>query len=443
MFEMKGLLFAACCVCLYSFLMIGDSLASAITPASSMTISDSEEPYNRRIYSYDMGIDSKGDVHIVYSDPYTDFKANIYYRSRISGKWQVPKLLTSNGARASISTLLLVGNDDRIHVCYIEVGAEKTLKYRSIKEETVGAAATVYSGGWHTRMQMGDNGFPMFIRENETYPALETKLALFTTDNGIAWERNYLHLNPSPLRKFRIADFIYTNGQFHITYGNSAYTKLVIGQGNQSFHDLFYATSSDGENWVEYKIDDSRTLYEREFWTSMVLDSGRPLVAMYKYNEYGGQYNTGTSAILMTFNGTSWQKKTITNINYPDSREGMGVGLVANGTNDYFGVWDFSPADTHDDDFRGPRGNIALTRSGPEKDWSPKVQMDLFSLEGRAVLRMHKGKLFFLGLGDFVDAKLYFREYSIEYLSTLLPSERPGGGGGGVSLPAVNLLLIN
>lgn len=426
-----------------SFFIV-DSSVAAIDTASSYTVSDSQEPLDRRIYSYDIGVDSKGDVHIVYSDPYSDSQANVFYLKREGGIWQPKLLLASNGSRTSISTLLLVGEDDRIHICYIEGGTVKSLQYLVITNGFLGVPRHVSDGGWHTRMQLDENGFPIFVREGATYPALDSKLVVFTTSDGVTWDSSYLNLNPLPLVKYRLGDFIYENGIYHVTYGNSAYIKPVVDRGDQTFHDLFYSTSTDGITWTDYKIDASGTLYEREFWTSMILEYGHPIIAMYKYNEYGGQYNTGTSAILMKFNGTSWGKKTITNIEYPDCREGMGVGLAINGSNDYFGIWDFSPADTHDDDFRGPRGNIALARSGYNNEWSNKVQIDPFSLEGRAVVRIRGGKLYFLGLGDFVNAKLYYREYNLVALNVLLPLSTPSTGGGALeSLPAVYHILLH
>ena len=302
-------------------------------------------------------------------------------------------------------------------------------------------------GGWHSRMQLGANGYPVFVRDNEDWQIHKSKLALFTTQNGLTWKKSFLDLPEDNVNAFEIADFLVENGVYHITYGDSAYNKPVLdGKGsttyiNGIFHNLHYATSQDGQNWVHHIIDSSGTLYAYEFWPALVLDSGRPVISMYKYAEYGNQYNTGTSALLAKWNGTDWQNKIITNTTYPDSREGMGVGLVVNGTGDYFGVWDFSPGDTHDDNFRGPRGNIALARSGAAGDWTQKAQMAPFGLEGAAKLRIHGGKLFFLALGDYVDVKLYFYEYNIsDFVGSTTPPPGPSSSTG-MALPAVYLLL--
>ncbi len=416
-----------------------NKVGATLTAVDTKIIADSEEVFSRRIYSYDMVVDSQGTLHIIYSKPLGDRTAEIFYVRRVGGTWQSPILLSANGFRASTSTFLAVGNDDRVHVCYIkDLGSSEALYYRTINNGVATAEIRVNddggSGGWHSRMQLDAQDFPVFIRDNEDWQAspVVSKLALVTTQDGITWSKSFLSL-PDVLN-FRIADFLVENGVYHITYGDSAYVNPV-------FHNLHYATSQDGKNWIHHTIDSSGTLYTNEFWTALVLDGGRPVIAMYKYAEYGNQYNTGTSALLAKWNGTAWQNKIITDTTYPDSREGMGVGLVVNGTGDYFGAWDYSPDDTHDDNFRGARGNIALARSGPAGDWTQKVQIAPFSLEGTAKLRIHGGKLFFLGLGDHVDAKLYFYEYNIsDFGGSTTPPPGPSPSTG-MALPAVYLLL--
>lgn len=431
-----------------------------VTPLSSRTIVDSKEPYNCRVYSYDMGIDSKGDVHIVYSNPNAACtKADIYYIRRVSGVWQTPILISNNGSRPSISTLLTVGDDDRIHICYV-LDNPRSLQYLIINNGAVvsGYPVKVWDGGWHTRMQLDNNGYPVFVREGETWPALETKLTLITTTNGTDdWTRTFLNLTPPPLPdgKFRVADFIYDNGTYHITFGGSEHKKEVWQDKTETvrideiFHDLHYAVSPDGTNWTEYTIDSSATLHDRQFWTSLVLDGVNPLASMYKYNEAGGRYNYGTSANLMTKIGSTWDNRIITDTRFTNL-EGMGPGLAVNGPLDYFCAWDFSPdfADFgafYDESFYGQYGNIALARNGPKNDWTPKVQIAPFSLEGRAILKIHGGKMFFLGLGNWFDARLHFSEYSIVELNKILPRwgmPTPPPPGSVKVMTPINYLLL-
>ncbi len=423
-----SIFFVVLCVSFYEG-TFPDKVGATLTAVDTKIITDSEEDFSRRIYSYDMVVDSQGTLHIIYSKPLGDRTAEIFYVRRVGETWQDPILLSSNGFRVSTSTFLVVGNDDRVHVCYIK--DNESLYYRTIQNGNPTSEIHVYDGGWHSRMQLDAQGLPVFIRDNEDWQASPavSKLALFTTQDGITWSKSFLSL-PDVL-KFRIADFLVENGVYHITYGDSAYVNPV-------FHNLHYATSQDGKNWVHHTIDPSGTLYTNEFWTALVLDGGLPVISMYKYAEFGNQYNTGTSALLAKWNGTAWQNKIITNTTYPDSREGMGVGLVVNGREDYFGAWDFSPDNTHDDNFRGARGNIALARSGSAGDWTQKVQIAPFSLEGTAKLRIHGGKLFLLALGDHVDAKLYFYEYNISDFGGSTP---PPSSSTGMALPAVYLLL--
>jgi hypothetical protein len=415
--------------------------AVLLATVDARAVADSEEQFSRRIYSYDMQVDSQGNLHIIYSKPLGDRTAEIFYVRRMGGAWQAPILLTSNGFRASISTFLVVGGDDRIHVSYIKDGAPESLYYRTIVNGSPTAEIHVDDGGWHSRIQLDVHGYPVFVRDNKTWPEQVSKLAFLTTQNGQTWDKSFLAL--PDVTAFRIANFLVENGVYHITYGDSAYIKPVLsGVGsttyiNGVFHNLHYATSQDGQGWVDSTVDSSGTLYELEFWTALALDGGRPVIAMFKYSEYGNKYASGTSTMLAKWNGCEWQKKIITSTDYPDSNEGSSVGLVVNGPDDYFGAWDFSPTYPQDDNFRGARGNIALARGGAiGGKWAEKAQVDPFSLEGAAKLCIHGGRLFFLGLGDYVDAKLYFREYDISYLGGIMPPSSTGK-----ALPAVYFLL--
>ncbi|MDW7773257.1 MAG: hypothetical protein SCH71_10245 [Desulfobulbaceae bacterium] len=425
---------------------------AALPTLESRIISYSLESFDRRIYSYDMEIDAKGDVHIVYSKPYSDRKANIHYVRRIGGAWQPEILLTPDGYRPSGSTFLDIGSDNRIHVCYIKdegtTPPSESLNYLVIDDGTVVKSETyVDGGGFHTRMQLDNNGYPVFVRG--AHPGGVAKLALLTTTDGLTWDKSFLNLTQVP--KFRLADFEYNNGTYHITYGDSAYTKLVWNGSvmtqkiNGTFHDFYYITSRDGVNWTEHVIDNSHTLFEMEFWTALELVDDRPLIAMYKFAEYGNVYNRGTSVKLSEWSGSSWIHKIITNRIYADTSEGMGVGLAVNGPGDYFGAWDFSPSYPQ---ILPPSsaGNTAMRRSGPLNDWSPIAQLDSFSLEGRARLRIFGGKLYFLALGDYTDPKLNFREYNIadlNFVSLPVGNVPPPGVSSDFPLNAVYHMLLN
>ncbi len=430
------------------------SFAAPLTPASAKTIIDSEESYGCRVYSYDMDVDSQGNVHIVYSKPvHTDpgdncpDKAEIYYVRRVGTTWKAPVLLSANGRSPSISTLLAIGSDDKVHICYVADGSVRTLRYVTVHNGVAVQDVFVDNGGWYTRMQLDENDHPVFVRGKGT------AMILLRTTDGLTWSESNLDL--PPVNQFRIADFVYDSGTYHITYGGYEHLKEVWRSKAQTerykefFHDLHYAISTDGTNWTTKTIDSSVTLHDLQFWTSLAVDRGTPLVSMYKYNEAGGRYNYGTSANLMTVSGGTWSNRIITDQSKaPNTLEGMGPGLVVNGPDDYFVAWDFSPdfKDIPDNDFQGTYGNIALVRNGPQNNWVSKVQIDPFSLEGRAILRIKGGKLYFLGLGDWHDAKLYYRDYYMSELDKVLPP--PGGippvptPGAGTGLPAMYHLLM-
>ncbi len=47
-----------------------------------------------------------------------------------------------------------------------------------------------------------------------------------------------------------------------------------------------YITSTDGgTSWAQTTIDDTQWLYETEFWVSMALVNGRPLIGWYRYDD--------------------------------------------------------------------------------------------------------------------------------------------------------------
>lgn len=430
----------------FLFLFAGFAKTEPLLPVSSHIIADSEEPFNRRIYYYDMALDSVGNIHFIYAKPTINNAADVYYVRRINGSWQSEILLSSNGYGPHGATEIEIGDDDTVHVCYIKKGSPESLYYRTIANGVVQGEKFVESGGWTTRMQLDEYNSPIFIRVSQDFgaPGTPSKLSRLVTNNGgDSWSRSLLAL--PQVQQFRLADFVYNNGTYHITYGDFAHVRTVWNRSgtteNGDFHNFHYVQSTDGSTWDHHLIDDSGYLYELEFWTSLVLVDGRPLIGMYRYNQYGNIYNTGSYAIIAEWTGNSWQKKIPTDQSHPDLTEGMGVGLAVIGNGDYIGIWDFSPANTYDDDFRGVRGNIALVRSGGDGQWSYRKQVDPFSQEGKTVVAVHGNSLYFIALGDYVDSKIYFREYDVRKL--LPPNEPPNPNSGNVLIPIYHLLLFD
>jgi len=370
---------------------------------------------------------------------------------------QAPVLLTSDGYRDNKSTTVLLGQDGTRHICYIkDEGSGEGLYYRTITPGgALGPEIKVDDGGWWSRMQLDSAGWPMFVREYynyEIWPTEKYRLALFTTTDGLSWEQRLLNAPGDSDKPYRLGDFLYQDGRYHVTFGDSAYTKEVwdgfqeTARGPGTFHNLHYVTSTDGVHWTQYLVNGSGTLYEQEFWTTMILSQGSPLVAMFQYNEYDNHYCMGTSAILHRWTGAGFDAGTIiTNQLYPNTNEGMGVGLVEYHVNDFFGAWDFSPV-TPQILPPSDAGNTALSRSGVSGTWPERVQLAPYSMEGAAKLRLRGDRLYFLALENYLDARLAFREFRIADVEQVLPyipssdgGAPPAGKNG--AIPAIYLLL--
>ena len=410
----------------------------SLDTVDAQILADSPEDFGSRIYSYDMAIDDQNNVHIVYSRPFSSTADQIIYARRIDGAWS-QHVISSNGLRASISTEIEIDPNGTVHVCYIR--ANKQLYYHRIQGGVLpGVKRFVGSGAWNTRMQLDENGQPVFVRENQDWPSLQSKLVLLRTANGLNWTQSDIAV--PRVTKFRVADFLYRQGTFRITYGDSSMARQVlIGKGETSyktgiFHNLYYAESANGNQWDAIQVDTSGTLYEDEFWTTLAVDGQTPIGAVYRYAEVDGQYNTGTSLAFFRSTEDGVVTQIITSADYAETREGMGAALLVEAPGEYLGVWDFSPDDTQDPYFRGERGNIALARNGEDGQWKEKLQVDAFSAEGRVVFKKMDGSLHILVLGDFVDAKLYYRELDLAYIKGQFDAIS-GGFPWNIFLPAI------
>ena len=77
--------------------------ADSLKPLDARIVTDSETlPWDRRVYSYDMDVDARGNIHIVYLKPTFGNSGDIVYSRRASGVWSV-QTLTSSGLKGSIS----------------------------------------------------------------------------------------------------------------------------------------------------------------------------------------------------------------------------------------------------------------------------------------------------------------------------------------------------
>jgi hypothetical protein len=373
-------------------------------------IDESEEPFARRIYSYDVATDAGGLLHLVYSKPVPgEDRCEIIYATGPFDNMD-KTVLESNGKLGSVSTAIIVDKGSGVvHASYIKHpnDPQTHLAYQTIKNGAPSSQIQVSPGGWHTNMQLSEHGEPIFLRENGRTLRVYMPRPVAGTWEGAS-------LAPSGDIQYRLADFRYDRirRRFHVTYGDNAGT-----HEGAPLHNFYYATSTDAATWTVATVDDSLTLWENEFWTSLVLDlDGHPAVSMYKYNEYDGAYNTGTSLLFGRFDGAFWTTRRI--VGYipgetpPDSRAGMGGQLTVDEAGSLFGAWDNSP--DRPIDFDGALGNIAMDHSAAGSDWQSQFQVEPFSAEGYCRMAVSGTNLYMLVLGNHADAKLYLIHLGIE-----------------------------
>lgn len=387
-----------------------DANAIGISKKSQFIVSDSEEPFDRRIYSYAIDLDSAGNLHVVYAKPAPGSnRCDIVYATGPSPSNLVSTVLDANGKLGSISTALRVDKaTDVVHVSYVQYQTDPStrLVHQSISNGVPSAKHVVAPGGWHTAMQLDSSGSPVFVRENGT------SLYLWLPAGDDSWTG--LSFAPSGAIQYRLAGFALEPqyGSLHVIYGDNSGTLK-----GAPLHNLHYAFSFGGTHWDAEVVDNSKTLWELEFWTSIVLDSaGQPAISMYKYAEYGGTNNTGTSLLLARREGSSWNKQiiagTVPGQTPPWHRAGMGGQLLVDVFGILYGAWDNSPDAPID--FDGAYGNIAMNHAVSDSPWQSQFQVEPFSAEGFCRLAIHGSNLYMLALGHYANAKLYLDHLQVD-----------------------------
>jgi hypothetical protein len=372
-------------------------------------VADSEEPFERRIYAYDIDLDGDGNPHIIYAVPVPGVnRTEIIYARRINNRWN-KVVLEEDGKHGSISVFLRINQEsDVVHVCYIRYQNDPSteLVWQVIQNGTPGEKIRLDAGGWHTRMELNLEDNPVFIREGVG------SLRLFTKSSE-GWIEETITINPGSSS--------YRLGEFKIDHERAVY-HVLYGDGT-TYHNLWHASGALSAPWSATPVDQSGTLAEFEFWKALALDSsGSPHVAMYKYASFGGKYNTGTSLLYAhkpRGNDDSWEKTIIAGAgpgSPPDHRAGMGVGMVFDDEGRLHAVWDNSPDFPYD--FNGERGNIVYHFPDSAGRFSSGHQVKPYSLEGNARMVSRNNRLFLLALADYVDAGLYFYEADLTDVST-------------------------
>jgi len=445
------------------------STQAELTKIGQYTIDDSQEAYDKRIYAYDFAIDSSGTIHLIYARPsstsnYTDI---IYAKKTIGLGWaggeaNSQQVLEQQGKAGSISLNVQVDPTGTVHVAYLVERAladsngfthQEWLMYRQIRNGQAGEAVPVASGAFHTRMQLDSNHQPIFVREGEIFqkdgqllerPFART-LRLYRPTGDNTWAVTELHnALPSlastagssyPYPYYRIADFVYDTARkrFHLTYGDkdADYLRTTYPTCNASHaasckavyfppttgHNLRYAYSDDGANWVSSVIDSSGTLSENEFWTDLVLNgNGTPYAAMYRYATMPNGIHGGTSNLVGKYDAgaNGWSTVAVAGqTSYPGVAHvaGMGPGLAIDSAGGIHGVWDNSPAQPIDAD--GSNGNTMYRYSPDGLNWKTHQMLLPYSVEGNARVQLFNNQLVVLYLGDYKDARLILGEFTV------------------------------
>ncbi|MDD2758846.1 MAG: hypothetical protein PHH11_00985 [Methylomonas sp.] len=426
---------------------------------SQEVLTDSEEPFTRRIYSYDFDVGEDGTIHVVYAKPVQGEERTqiIYTQKRIGENWPQEServVLEENGLLASISTAIIYSHGTS-HISYIVrrpftdsngITHEEGLVYQTVINNNAGEKINVSSGGFHTVMQLDASGLPIFAREYEDFldengslrslPFPKALRIQVPKGNNTWSDREYILNLPSEI-DYRLATFVYDKERkrYHISYGNkdaiylrNTYptTNPPVGSESKpvyfppgSGHQLRYAFSDDLINWHVSTIDGSGDISENEFWTDFIIDlQGMPFVANFRYKTDEQGVQQGSSNIIGYFENDSWNIQTVAGKTTGASphRAGMGAKLLVD-VSGYHGIWDNSPdapIDGENPPSAGANAGTVMYYFSPDGiDWETRQIILNFSLEGRARAKIYNGKLLFMGLGDARDSKLFFAEYQM------------------------------
>ncbi len=419
-------------------------------------ISDSEEPFNRRVYSYDFDVSEKGTIHYVYSKPVPgEERAQIIYTSKqIGGDWPTENkrfVLEEFGLRPSISTHVIYDDaKDTVHISYIvhkdfidndNVKHSEGLVYQKITGGQVGPQMNVSPGGYHTAMQLNENGEALFLREYEIFltssgsllkAPFPEALRILRPISETRWtDREHILKLPEEV-DYRLANFYYdkSNGRYHILYGNkdADYLRATYPTTNPpvdasktpvyfppgSGHELIYAYSDDMKNWKTSFVDQSGDLSENEFWTDLEIDNqGNPFVANYRYKtDAKGIQQGSTGRFSRLINGV-WNSQTISGLTTgaTEPRAGMGAKIIQDENGGFHGFWDNSPDAPIDS--VSPHGTTLYRYSPDGINWQSRQMALPFSAEGRCRAKIVGNKLLLTLLADFQDARLLFVEYEL------------------------------
>ncbi|MEE9339972.1 MAG: hypothetical protein V3U87_18030 [Methylococcaceae bacterium] len=429
--------------------------SSELTLQSLETVTDSEESFQRRTYSYDFDVSHEGVVHAVYAKPAIGRnRANIVYMSKKVGeKWPAENkrvILETDGRMGTISTNLIFDNaHNTVHISYIierdfidlnGVKHDTGLIYQKVVNGQVGEKISVSSGGYHTLMQLDENGRAIFIREYQVflnsdgtfktapYPeALRIQLPL---ENNVWTDRLHI-LDLPPAEDYRLANFVYdTNkGRYHIAYGNknADFLRKTYPTTNPPVHDLskavpfppgaghdlIYAFSDDLQTWHTSVVDNSGSISENEFWTDLIINEDKTHIVSFRYGTDAKGIQQGTSNIFATFAENTWDVMTVAGktTGASTNRAGMGAKLLVDQVGGFHAFWDNSPDAPIDSE--SAKGTTMYRYSPDGKNWESRQVAFPFSDEGKIKAKLYNDRLLVMLLGDATDARVFFAEFKV------------------------------
>jgi len=454
-------------------MLLQNTATAELTLLRTDTITDSEEPFDRRVYSYDFDVSKQGIIHAVYAKPVpSEARTQIIYTTKKMGDpWPVENqrlILEEQGFKDSISTWIKLDANGVAHISYIVARDfidkkgdkhKQGLVYQTINNGIVSSKINISPGAFNTRMQLNRENKAIFAREIEIYWTADGGIRPLPFPKGLAlfspalnqpdtWQRIILNL-PAAV-DYRLANFLYDTqrNRFHIAYGDhdavflrDTYptTNPPIGKSSRpvvfpagSGHKLWYAYSDNVYNeqavlntnaiWNASLVDDSGNLSENEFWTDLVLDNnGKPIMTSYRYATDDKGIQQGSTNMVAHFNGTGWDRQIVAGKTKgaAPSRAGMGAKLLVNATGEVHAIWDNSPdkpIDAENPPVAGQKASgTTMYRYSPDGiKWEAVRQVLLpFSVEGSIRAKLHNGKLLVMDLGDARNARVIFSEYKV------------------------------
>jgi len=396
-----------------------------LTQLNQIVLEDSEESYDRRIYSYDIAYDSLGRIHIVYALPVPGQNATqiIYtYGSMADLRDQTHRqVLATDGKLGSISTFVRIDSRDDAHVCYIkhQNDPQTSLYYRKITAGVPGNEIKVAAGGWHTKMALNELDQPIFVRDFVLRPII-----LIPTGPA-SWTSAEIPLNDPGANYYLTADFVYDRQAriAHLTYSDSSYLSPRCAYGvttcaGSYFGRFQYASSPNLHDWTSSTIFDTPRLWEYEFWHALNIDAaGEPHAAMYNMNPAYLGYPPNGQVLRGSKAGETWITSNVGGDGCSPSQlnAGGGLGIAIDGEGGFWGFWDNSPVQACNICGPQPRGCTVLAYSPDGIAWQEVMMLNPFSAEGNNRVATFGNRLADLVLGDHTNARLYLAEYLLPY----------------------------